>query len=88
MRLYEATGMGSLLVTDAKQNLPDLFEPGGEVIAYNGEDELVEAVQHYASNEPERALIAAAGQRRTLRDHSYARRMAELSMILERARVG
>jgi spore maturation protein CgeB len=88
MRLYEATGMGSLLVTDAKQNLPDLFEPGVEVIAYANEDELVDAVQHYATNESERASIAVAGQRRTLRDHSYARRMAELSAILEKARVG
>jgi hypothetical protein len=88
MRLYEATGMGSLLVTDAKQNLPNLFKPGHEVIAYEGEDELVEAVEHYTSNETERASIAAAGQRRTLRDHSYARRMAELAAILEKARVG
>jgi spore maturation protein CgeB len=88
MRLYEATGMGSLLVTDAKRNLPDLFEPGAEVIAYNNEKELVEAVRHYTANEPERASIAAAGQTRTLRDHSYARRMAELAAILEKARVG
>ena len=28
MRLYEATGVGSLLLTDAKDNLAELFEPG------------------------------------------------------------
>ena len=83
MRLYEATGVGSLLLTDAKENLGELFEVGSEVIAYADEDELVEAAEHYLSHEDERAAIAAAGQRRTLRDHTYAVRMAELTKILD-----
>ncbi|HJQ75042.1 MAG TPA: glycosyltransferase [Gaiellaceae bacterium] len=82
MRLYEATGVGSLLLTDAKQNLGELFEVGREVVAYRDEDELVEAVEHYLGHEDERAAIAAAGQRRTLADHTYAVRMRELSDIL------
>jgi hypothetical protein len=83
MRLYEATGVGSLLLTDAKRNLGDLFEVGSEVIAYRDEDELVEAVEHYLSREDERAAVAAAGQQRTLREHNYAVRMRELSRILD-----
>src|SRR5262249_39220782 len=34
MRLYEATGTGALLLTDVKDNLEDLFEPGSEVETY------------------------------------------------------
>jgi hypothetical protein len=83
MRLYEATGVGSLLLTDAKQNLGELFEVGREVIAYRDEDELVEAVEHYLGREDERAAIAAAGQQRTLREHTYAARMRELVEILD-----
>jgi hypothetical protein len=83
MRLYEATGVGSLLLTDAKQNLGDLFDVGREVVAYRDENELVEAVEHYLAHEDERAAVAAAGQQRTLREHSYAVRMQELSRILE-----
>ena len=83
MRLYEATGVGSLLLTDAKQNLGDLFEVGREVVAYRNEGELVEAVEHYLSNEEERAAVAAGGQRRTLEDHTYAVRMRELADILD-----
>src|SRR6185437_16040570 len=30
MRLYEATGMGTMLLTDAKQNLAEIFVPGEE----------------------------------------------------------
>ena len=83
MRLYEATGVGSLLLTDAKRNLGELFEVGKELVAYRDEDELVEAVEHYLAHDDERATIAAAGQRRTLADHSYAVRMRELADILD-----
>jgi spore maturation protein CgeB len=83
MRLYEATGVGSLLLTDAKQNLGELFDVGREVVTYRDEDELVDALEHYLSHEDERAAIAAAGQRRTLGEHTYAVRMRELAEILD-----
>jgi spore maturation protein CgeB len=83
MRLYEATGVGALLVTDAKQNLAELFEPGREVVAYTDADELADAVLHYLAHPAEAAAIAAAGQRRTLSEHTYAHRMAELVGLLE-----
>lgn len=84
MRLYEATGVGALLVTDAKRNLGELFEVGREVVAYADEDELVEAIAYYLEHEDERRAIAEAGQRRTLADHTYAVRMGELVEILSR----
>jgi len=34
IRLYESTGLGTLLITDVKRNLPDLFRAGQEVVAY------------------------------------------------------
>ena len=86
MRLYEATGVGSLLLTDAKANLPDLFEPGREVVVYETADDLVEQARYFLSHESERSAIAGAGQARTLRDHTYAVRMVELVEILERNR--
>jgi glycosyltransferase involved in cell wall biosynthesis len=83
MRLYEATGVGSLLATDSKANLADLFEPGSEVVAYRDADDLVAQVQALLADEEARREIAAAGQARTLRDHTYAVRMRELAEILE-----
>jgi spore maturation protein CgeB len=82
MRLYEGTGVGSMLLTDAGSNLPDLFEPGREVITYAGVDDLVEKARYYLAHEEERLVIAAAGQARTLRDHTYELRMRELAEIL------
>lgn len=84
MRLYEATGMGALLLTEAKRNLRELFEPGLEVVTYRDEDELADRALYYLEHEKEREEIAAAGKARTLAEHSYALRMAELFRILAR----
>ena len=82
MRLYEATGAGALLLTDAGCNLPDLFEPGREVVVYDSADDLGEKLHHYLGHDDERRLIAAAGQARTLAEHTYADRIIELGAIL------
>jgi hypothetical protein len=84
MRLYEATGVGAMLLTEAKDNLGDLFEPGTEVETYATEEELVEKTNYYLQHEEKRRAIAAAGQARALHDHTYARRMTELVDILGR----
>jgi hypothetical protein len=84
MRLYEATGVGTLLLTDAKSNLGDLFEPGEEVVTYASEDDLVKMINHYLDHGDERRRIAQAGQERTLREHTYEHRMRELEAILGR----
>jgi aryl carrier-like protein len=84
LRLFEATGVGTLLLTDSKCNLHELFEPGKEVAVYRTPEECVELAQYYVEHEGERAAIAKAGQKRTLRDHTYKLRMQELSALLER----
>jgi hypothetical protein len=78
MRLFEATGVGTLLITDWKKNLHDMFEPGKEVIAYRTPEECAQMIQYYLEHEDERREIALAGQQRTLRDHTYYHRMQEL----------
>jgi spore maturation protein CgeB len=84
MTLYEATGVGTLLITDAKENLNDLFEVGKEIVAYHDSRECAELVKYYLDHENERSAIAESGQRRTLQDHSYENRMRELVDIVGR----
>lgn len=83
MRLYEATGVGAMLLTDMKDNLSDIFEIGQEVVAYRSQYECGELIEYYLKNESERALIASAGQKRTLSEHTYRHRMEELLGIIE-----
>jgi spore maturation protein CgeB len=88
MRLFEATGAGTMLLTDERLDLDQLFEPGRELVTYAGADDLVEKARWYLEHEGERATVAAAGQARTLASHTYAVRMRELVEILERYRAG
>lgn len=83
MTLYETTGIGSLLLTDHKKNLGDLFEVGKEVIAYENADDCIEKIRYYLEHEDERAAIAANGQKRTLKAHTYFHRMQQLLDILK-----
>ena len=84
MRLYEATGVGTLLLTDYKDNLSDLFELEKEVITYRSPEEAIEKIKYYLEHEDERVKIAKAGQERTLHEHTYAHRMKELAEILKK----
>jgi hypothetical protein len=84
LRLYEATGVGALLITDWKENLRDMFEPGREVVAYRTIEECLELIEYYLNHDDEREAIASAGQRRTLRQHAYYSRMEELIDIIQR----
>jgi spore maturation protein CgeB len=83
MRMFEATGVGALLMTESATNLPDFFEPGREVVAYDDVDDLVEKIRHFLEHDAERRRIAAAGQRRTLTEHTYGHRINRLAELLE-----
>lgn len=65
-RMFEATGAGTLLLTDNKKNVSELFEPGAEVVVYKSAEDAAEKVQYYLTHEEERRGIAEAGQKRTL----------------------
>ncbi len=82
MRLYEATGVGTLLVTDLKDNLSELLTPGAEVLTYSSADDCAEIIG--AVGRAERDRIASAGQRRTLSDHTYLDRAQELVEFFEK----
>jgi len=82
VRLFEATGAGSCLVTDNKKNLKELFELNKEVATYDSMEECVEKIRYLLKNEEERSRIAKAGQDRTLRDHTYDNRVEDLGAVI------
>jgi spore maturation protein CgeB len=82
MRLFESTGVGTLLLTDWKENLGEIFVPGKEVVAYRTAEECLELLKYYLNHEEARASIARNGQRRTLGEHNYLQRMGEFVEIV------
>ena len=85
MRLYEATGVGACLLTDCKKNLVNIFEPDVEVVTYDSAQEAVAKARYLLAHDDERRRIAAAGQRRTLRDHTIGLRAQQLNEIIKLA---
>ena len=82
IRLYETTGMGACLITDWKINLHELFEPDVEVVTYRSAGECIEKVKYLLDHEDVRQSIATAGQKRTLKDHTYVQRVARLNELI------
>ena len=74
MRMFESTGMGSLLITDKKDNLNDLFHENSEVISYNG-GRCVRKNNIFSQHTHEAGEIANCGRLKTHNEHSYRARM-------------
>lgn len=83
MRLFEATGAGACLVTDARRDLDEIFALESEVVTYGSVEECVERVRWLLDHASAAADIGARGQRRTLAAHTFAHRAAELEALIE-----
>lgn len=83
MRMFEVTGAGSCLLTDAASNMSDLFEDGKEVVTYSSLEECVEKANYLLENEAERAEIATAGHKRTLKSHTLGHRCVEIEQHIQ-----
>lgn len=84
LRLFEATGVGTFLITDWKEDLHEILEPGREVVAYGSPEECIELIRYYMEHVTERQALANAGQQRTLREYTFYGRMQELLEIVNR----
>jgi spore maturation protein CgeB len=85
MRMFEATGAGTCLVTDLKDNLAEIFTPDEEVVAYRSLEECVEKVRWLLDNPARASEIARRGQQRTLRDHTFVQRARTLHELIRQA---
>jgi spore maturation protein CgeB len=79
MRLFEATGVGTFLLTDFKENLHTLLEPDRDVAVWRSIPDSLFKVEHYLHNASERDNIAGAGQATTLHRHTYRQRVSEMA---------
>jgi len=84
MRMFEATGVGTCLLTDNGSNMQDLFEPDKEVVVYYSVDEAVEKVTYLLDHPGEAEQIAKAGQARTLRNHTIMNRCQQIDEVIQK----
>jgi spore maturation protein CgeB len=81
MRMYESTGMGALLYTDATKKLDRLFTENEEVLTYSNLAEAAEVLPELLKDDVRLKSIAINGQRRTHAEHTYANRAERLQEI-------
>jgi len=79
-RVFEAAGAAACLITDAWEGIELFLTPGEEVlVARDGQD----VAEHLERLTPERArVIGEAARQRVLGEHTYARRAAEVDLLL------
>ena len=77
-RSFELLASGCFQLTDAVEGMAELLEPGKEVAVYRSAGEAREMADYYLRHPEERAAMAARGQARVLRDHTYVQRMRTL----------
>jgi hypothetical protein len=83
LRLYEATGLGTPLVTEAMDGLEAVFDPGREVGTYEDPKECVEVVRSLLADDDRRASMAKAARSRTMAEHTCQHRAQTLLEAIE-----
>lgn len=85
MRIFEATKAGSLLITEASNNLHEYFDIGTEIETYTNQEELIDKLNFYLNekNENLRLSVAEKGYLRTITDHSIEKRSIWFETILK-----
>ncbi len=84
-RLFEATGVGTCLLTAASANVEHLFEDGREIVTYTGIDDCLEKVEYLLEHDAERGAIANAGRTRTLSQHTVRNRAKAIDEVIQEA---
>jgi hypothetical protein len=84
LRVFEATGMGSCLVTDRGREMKDYFVADKEIVTYESSEEAIEKIQYLQDHEEERTAIAEAGKNRTLADHTVANRCQMIHEVVSK----
>lgn len=73
-RTFHIPACGGFLLHERTPELAEHYIEGREVACFGSPDELIEKVRYYLDHEAERVLIARAGYRRCVRDHSLKNR--------------
>ena len=81
-RLFEGTGCGGFVLSHSGPEIAQYYQPGVEIVTFDSQRELGEAINYYLGADEERSAIAKAGQLRAHRDHTYPRRLGELLQII------
>jgi hypothetical protein len=83
MRLFEATGVGTAVITENSENIASLFLPGEEVFVFNSKNHLLEIIRTNMRDKAKINYVATAGQKRILRHYTLSAMFESIKHVFE-----
>ncbi len=83
-RAFELAASGACQVVDLKEELPPLFTPREEVVAYRDLAELRRQLDYYLAHPDEARDIGQRALKRALREHTLRHRIEEMLDVVEK----
>jgi spore maturation protein CgeB len=80
--IFEATAAGAVVLTSSPAAISRFFRPDHEIETFGSSEEMMRKLRRILDDQPYRTHVAAAGQRRSLTEHSVEARMEALSSLL------
>lgn len=77
-RVFDVPATGSFLLTDYREQVENLFEPGLEIICYQSPDQATSLAEEYLARPDKRRQVASAARKRILQEHTYDHRVRSL----------
>ena len=82
-RVFDVPATASFIITDWREQIENLFEPGKEVICYTSPQEAEVLIRRYLASPAERKAISKAARRRILAEHTYEHRVRSLAHTMQ-----
>lgn len=83
-RVFDVPACGAFLLTDYREQIEELFEPGKEVICYHSPEEAEDLIRYYLKKPVERQKIIDASRARVLAEHCYDHRLRYLISLMRK----
>lgn len=81
-RTFEIAASGSLQLCDARDDLGSFYKIGEEIDTFTTPGEMMEKIRYYLTHEEERRTMALRALERTLKDHTYTKRLDKLLTVI------
>ena len=78
LRVFDVLGCGGFLITNYQTELPEVFEIGRDLVAYESMEHLKELCAYYLEHEEERLEIARNGYDKVKQMHTYDVRLVQM----------
>ncbi|GFK94148.1 Spore protein YkvP [Fundidesulfovibrio magnetotacticus] len=83
-RVFDVPACGGFLLTDRREQMDELFEPGKESATYADPGEIEDLARHFLAHPAERERVAQAARARVLAGHDYTHRLRTMLKVLRR----